>query len=171
MSDLLVTLANHLNIDRKDLITQEQIERFNARLLDADENHCILWAGRKDEDGGKLKINNKDLTAHRFAYMIHHGPIGEGLQVRHTCHKLLCCNKDHLYLSPPPIAKPKAPKKPRKLSPENVASIRKLRLEGKTLAELAALFSVTQPAICQIVNNKTHTKVPHTPETQPQQLT
>lgn len=63
---------------------------------------CREWKIAKDRHGyGQFKYNGKTRTAHRIAYELTVGPIPEGMQVDHTCHRPACCNPRHLRLVTP----------------------------------------------------------------------
>lgn len=65
---------------------------------------CWLWIGCVGTNGyGKFWYNGKTTHAHRAAYEITYGPIGDD-DTRHVCHKCdtpLCCNPLHLFLGTP----------------------------------------------------------------------
>jgi len=63
---------------------------------------CWNWKLSKDRDGyGHFKYNGKTRSAHRIAYELSVGPIPEGMQVDHTCHRPACCNPRHLRAATP----------------------------------------------------------------------
>jgi len=60
---------------------------------------CWLWEGGVDRDGyGKIKRNQINYRAHRYAYMTMIGPIPDGMLVCHSCDMPACVNPDHLFL-------------------------------------------------------------------------
>lgn len=60
---------------------------------------CIESTTRNNRAGyGRIMINGKRSMAHRLAYELAHGPIPEGLIVRHKCDNPPCINPDHLEL-------------------------------------------------------------------------
>jgi len=66
---------------------------------------CWMWRGRVDGDGyGLVKLDGRCQRVHRVVYSAVHGPIAEGLVLRHQCDELhgrgiayrRCCNPAHL---------------------------------------------------------------------------
>lgn len=58
---------------------------------------CWEWTGHKYASGyGVLKVFGKDVSAHRYSYELHKGPIPEGMSILHSCDNKVCINPDHL---------------------------------------------------------------------------
>ena len=73
-------------------------EAFAART--ERRGKCLIWTGAKDNTGyGRLQVNGRLATAHRYAYEEAHGPIPDGMVIDHICHKRTCVNVDHLRLA------------------------------------------------------------------------
>ena len=89
---------------------QRRLDRLKAKTKLDPETGCLVWTGavfsrpktgKKTygvfhwgyEEGGRRRIIN----AQRAAWILAHGEPGDAM-VLHTCHNMLCCNVDHLYL-------------------------------------------------------------------------
>lgn len=61
---------------------------------------CWLWRGHTEGGGyGYIRAGGKThglLRAHRVSYMIHVGPIPDGLVLDHLCRNKRCVNPEHL---------------------------------------------------------------------------
>lgn len=58
---------------------------------------CREWQGRTNPFGyGVGPHDGRMQVAHRVAYEVEHGPIPEGVIIRHTCDNPPCCNPEHL---------------------------------------------------------------------------
>lgn len=87
--------------DRQITLTDDQIDRFRARIDDT--GYCWPWVGRLDRDGYGIftvKRNgfNNIVAAHRVAFILANGPIRDGLQVDHVCRNRACVRPEHLDL-------------------------------------------------------------------------
>lgn len=78
-------------------LTQEQIDKFWAKVDIRGEDECWEWKGARDDDGyGRLAVNQKDYRAHRISFLIanRHLPAPQGL---HSCDNPPCCNPKHIF--------------------------------------------------------------------------
>lgn len=65
----------------------------------AGQDACWLYMGFRKWDGyGWVSRFGKNMTAHRYAWILTHGPVPEGLHVLHQCDNPPCCNPDHMRL-------------------------------------------------------------------------
>ena len=75
-------------------------ERFHKKVVVADG--CWLWAGYRDRNGyGRMGAGTREdgvILAHRASYIIHIGPIPDGVDVLHACDNPPCVRPDHLVL-------------------------------------------------------------------------
>ena len=73
----------------------DRFERMVARPNGPDA--CHLWLGGISSTGyGNFWLNGKTMGAHVFAYEQAHGPVPEGMILRHTCRPRHCVRLDHL---------------------------------------------------------------------------
>ncbi|MFO0448604.1 MAG: tyrosine-type recombinase/integrase [Pseudomonadota bacterium] len=82
---------------RREDISDRDVERFVARTSRDPNGGCWFFAGAPDGGGyGRFGCNGRQVMAHRFAYLVHHGPIDTGLVIDHTCGNRRCVNPAHL---------------------------------------------------------------------------
>lgn len=141
--------------------TPPEVERFLALIELDPTTGCLLWRGPQRGDGyGRFRQE----AAHRLAYVAAHGPIADGLIVRHSCHNRLCVNALHLQLGTHAdnrrdcVEAGRQAKGERngraKLTEEQVVTIVARLRDGETLAQLARTYGVTRRAIRFIRNGQ-----------------
>jgi len=73
------------------------VERFEKKILKTD--YCWFWTASKTKQGyGMFSYSGKSIPAHRFAYQIYKGNIGDKI-VHQQCNNTYCVNPEHLYLT------------------------------------------------------------------------
>lgn len=76
-----------------------KILSFEERLLrhvDIDGD-CWIWHGSTTPRYGQLRVDNRNIVAHRWVWENLVGPIADGLVLDHyACRRTLCVNPDHL---------------------------------------------------------------------------
>lgn len=157
-------------------------ERFWA-LVDKDgPSHprlgtaCWLWMGSCSGGGlkyGRFTDGRKIVQAHRYSYMLAHGPIPDGLDICHACDNPRCVRPDHLHAGTASenvremwdrgrkrvdgARNPAA-----KLTLAQVEQIRSLYgcrgQKGFTLDHLARMFGVTTSAVHRVIKGQTWRK-------------
>lgn len=141
------------------------IRRYGA--APPDENGCVLWSGATGRNGyGKANLRGQTVGAHRIAYEYHHGPIPDGMVVRHTCDVKRCIARDHLLAGTQ--ADNIADKVDRDrvahgvaihcaiMTPERVIRLRADYATGRySQRQLAATYGISQPTVSQIIRRKT----------------
>lgn len=118
----------------------------------------------------------KTIDAHRASWIVHHGPIPDGMFVCHHCDNKPCVRPDHLFLGTNQdnvddavakgIIKATRARGERsgnaKLTDSDVAEIRRLHLPrvhptrgtGRSTSELARRFGITRQYVGQLTRNK-----------------
>lgn len=128
---------------------------------------CWIWTGAVSHSGyGAACLDGRQMSAHRIAYTLHHGPIPDGMLVCHTCDNKLCTNPKHLFIGTTMDNMADKMNKGRhdcargekqafsKLSQADVVLIRDRARKGEKQARLAEEFGVMQNTINRIVNRK-----------------
>lgn len=81
-------------------MTKSLIERFEANVMVDPNSGCWLWTAAVLPNGygvmSAREIQYRQMYAHRLSYILHVGPIPEGLQIDHKCRTRYCVNPNHL---------------------------------------------------------------------------
>src|ERR1039458_2377382 len=124
-----------------------------------DEVNCLEWnRGRHRQGYGILRRNGVFILAHRASYEEVNGPIPYAVMVLHHCDNPPCFHPTHLFSGTQldnmrdasakghmGMADQRGSSNPSsKLKDEDVASIRKLRVEGNKQIDIARLFGVSK---------------------------
>lgn len=152
--------------------------RFNAARffykVTVEENNCCTWeAARQGRGYGHFWLNGHHMLAHRVSWVIHYGPIPEGMMVLHRCDNPGCVNPQHLFLGSQQenmldmISKGRhsriAPRGEKsgsaKLKTTDVIKMREWRRDGIKLKFISTYFGVSVPTVCQITTGQTWTHV------------
>ncbi len=79
---------------------EQRLERFYGRIKVV--NDCWEWQGARAQPHGYGRFHAyvlggpQPMWAHRFSYIVHKGPIPEGLVIDHLCRNPCCVNPEHL---------------------------------------------------------------------------
>jgi hypothetical protein len=60
-------------------------------------SECWPWTGYTNKGYGYLSVNAHPVAAYRLSYILHFGPITDGLYICHRCNNPICVNPAHLY--------------------------------------------------------------------------
>lgn len=169
------------------------VTRFWSKVdRSAGPDACWPWrGGRKRAGYGNFFIRRDPpgqhgrtlfMNAHKFACVLAHGPIADGLMVRHHCDNPPCCNPAHLIAGTPKEnvqdavvrgrldfkanwqkaaqATMAATRKRRRLSEEDIAAIFIARCQGTSLSELAHVYGLNFSSLDNILHGRAYRDVP-----------
>lgn len=143
------------------------LRQAETRGLDPDV--CWMWSGASNSNGyGRFIDKNVHHLAHRVAYELFIGPIPGGMNVCHTCDERLCVNPHHLWLGSQSDNLKDAVAKGRmfrpntngerngnrKLSADDVRTIRAMFSGGQRRYQIASIFGVSPSTVGEIISGK-----------------
>lgn len=151
---------------------QSSAQRFWQRVdRSGGPDACWIWQASIDEGGygcfyATTEEGGLQIKAHRYAWILTHGKIPDGLQVCHACDNPPCVNPAHLFIGTATdnmadmIAKGRKPRGEAsgtaRLTDDNVRYIREHYRPGETtFTEFANMFGVTYHAIANLIRRKT----------------
>jgi hypothetical protein len=146
-------------------------ERFWLNVERIEGDACWKWLGLPDDKGyGRFMVDGRKIRAHQFSWMLHFGPIPDGLEVCHTCDDRLCPKPAHLFVGThhenmlDAAAKDRmshgGPKNPArgeraptaKLRDTDIPVIRALSAEGISTRQISLRYGVAHHQIRRILN-------------------
>lgn len=80
---------------------EEARRKLAARSTRDDVTGCLVWNGRLERGYGRMQYDGRTQYAHRIAWQLARGPIGEGRTIDHLCHNRACIEVDHLREATP----------------------------------------------------------------------
>lgn len=139
-------------------------ELFDKNWLQEPDTGCWLWQRSKTPRGyGKLVVDGKLTSAHRFSYSRANGAITSDQHVLHRCDNPSCVNPAHLFLGTHEANMVDMTSKGRsgkaKHSPAEVTKARRLYREGHTRAEVSRMTGIRYTNLCYILRGNTWTGV------------
>lgn len=114
---------------------------------------CWIWQGVLTKDGyGRIRRDGRLFLAHRWVYIQFVGPIQEGLELDHLCTVRDCVNPAHLE----PVTGVVNARRSRatKLTPDDVAEVRRLCASGESQSSVAARFGLGQSHVSRIARRE-----------------
>lgn len=146
------------------------LRRFDQKWIPEPNSGCWLWTGCTNKHGrpfiGLGSATQGSALAYRVSWLLHRGPIPEGMAVCHHCDNPSCVNPDHLFLGSQAenlrdmrqkarqrsVRQPGAALFVRKLTAEDV---RDIRASDAPSREICERYGVTSAAIVAVRARKT----------------
>jgi len=134
-------------------------------------NSCWPWTAATNGRYGLIRINNKNIRAHRKAFSLRVGEIPFGYEVCHKCDNPVCCNPEHLFVGTHRDNMDDRNRKKRygnsrgekngfaKLSDNQVVALKILSLSGWRCATLSVFFGICKAHVYKILSGKARVSV------------
>lgn len=143
------------------------VDRFNGLVERRGDDECWGWKGFKHKGYGRMGnvFAHEAIGAHRVSYILHVGPITDGLTVLHTCDNPECTNPKHLRLGTNTDNNIDRDSKGRmalgeqngrsKLRIDQARDIKRRLTEGEGVSAIAKAHNVSPGCISQIKRGRT----------------
>ncbi len=149
-------------------------ERFWAKVERRRKNQCWLWLaslrGRGYGQFGGPLCHGAHGAAHRISWLIHFGPIPDGLFVLHHCDNPRCVNPSHLFLGTHQDNMADRDAKNRvahgerhyraTTSAAKVGMARRMFSAGSSIAEITAATSLSRRILKRVIEGKQWKRAP-----------
>ena len=145
----------------------EELDDLKARLLARTEvmpSGCWHHETATIVNYGNIIYLGKYMKTHRASWLVHRGPIPEGLCILHRCDNRRCVNPEHLWLGTKTdnmadmVAKGRHARSS-KLSVDDVRKIRALLAEGNSCGAIARQFNVSESHVSAIKHGRCYAHV------------
>lgn len=130
---------------------------------------CWLF-GTPGDGYGKLLVDGRTVSAHRYAYELANGPIPDGMVVRHTCDTPRCVRPDHLTIGTHADNSRDMTERARqargeaqgsaKVTRSQVIEARRLYTSGETQRHIAKVLGVSKSQVSNIVTGADWSHIP-----------
>lgn len=130
-----------------------------------DKEVCWEWTDSFNGKGLPLfRLGDKKVYPYRLVYELVHGPIPQGLVVRHKCDNgaepVGCCNPHHLELGTPQDNVDDRTKRERQgLTHSMVKAIRRMEGTGRSVSEIKEFTGLPEGTIRDILARRTYKNV------------
>lgn len=136
-------------------------ETFDDHWTEDTETGCWVWqrscsTGQGRRRYGKLRVNGRTVSAHRYSFERRYGKIPTNNVVMHTCDNEQCVNPEHLQIGTHSLNRKDCVDKGRahfneKISAKIAEQIRKAYIgTHRTQIEVAQMFGVSQTQVSKI---------------------
>lgn len=124
-----------------------------ARCYVAEPSGCWRWLKGLTTSGyGHFSIRSVYYQAHLLLYILHVGPLPEGLEPDHLCRNRWCVNPADLEFVTHAVNMQRGART--RLTPEKVAAIRRLVAAGASQRAIAPIFGVDHSTISRLVRSE-----------------